>query len=85
MVKEDLQARGWRVAPGVLYGTDFLLYPPGSEHHEHSVFLVKLCQVLPKYLEVLASIRVATLIRKRLVLAVPDSDGVMYKEISRVY
>ena len=83
----DLRERGHIVKTGFKFGTHFRIYEHGSKMGEdHSTFLV---HVIPEHYEFTATefsrmIRLAHSVRKKLWLAVVDSEGdLTYYQIER--
>jgi len=74
-VREQLQALGWEVSPGTVYGGLFLIAPKGSpEGHTHSRYIVHLASGL-SYQRLLGLLRIAQSVRKQVLLASLNSSG----------
>lgn len=74
-VKEQLQALGWEVKPGTMYGGLFLIAPKGSpEGHIHTRYIVQLASALT-YQRLLGLLRIAQVVRKQVLLASLSSSG----------
>lgn len=81
IVRQDLEARGWVVRDGALYGGDFVLYEREGEYHSHSVYLVKIDKNM-RYRELLSVIRIANSICKKLLIAQVNGSTVKYVSIT---
>jgi len=81
IVRQDLEARGWVVRDGALYGGDFVLYEREGEYHIHSVYLVMIDRNL-KYRELLSAIRIANSVCKKLLIAQVNGSRVKYVSIT---
>jgi tRNA-intron endonuclease len=79
-VYNDLRNRGYVVIPGIKFGCDFAVYKhgPGLEHAPYMVSVKRDESEITATQTVKAG-RLATTVRKRFVVAVPDSEG---KEIT---
>ncbi len=74
-VREQLQALGWEVKPGTMYGGLFLIAPKGSpDGHVHSRYIVQLASALT-YQRLLGLLRIAQVVRKQVLLASLNSTG----------
>ena len=74
-VREQLQALGWEVKPGTMYGGLFLIAPKGSpEGHVHSRYIVQIASALT-YQRLLGLLRIAQVVRKQVLLASLNSTG----------
>jgi tRNA-intron lyase len=80
-VRHDLEARGWLVRDGALYGGDFVLYQREQEYHTHSLYLVKIDTNL-NYRELLSVIRIANSVCKKLLIAQVNGSRVKYVSIT---
>jgi len=74
LVYKDLRGHGYVVTPGIKFGCDFAVYEHGPGI-DHAPFLI---QVKPKEEEISATEivragRLATTVKKRFIIAVPDS------------
>jgi tRNA-intron endonuclease len=71
----DMRDRGLVVTPGIKFGCDFAVYKhgPGMEHAPYMVS-VKLAGSEITATEIVKAGRLATTVRKRFVIAVPDLD-----------
>ena len=74
-VYKDLRERGLIVTPGVKYGCDFAVYKsgPGIDHAPYMVS-VKSCEGEVTATEIVKAGRLATTVRKRFIVAVPDLE-----------
>lgn len=75
-VYHDLRDSGFVVTPGIKFGCDFAVYKhgPGLEHAPYMVS-VKRAESEMTATEIVKAGRLATTVRKRFIIAVPDSDG----------
>jgi len=85
LVKDDLEQKGWVVREGILYGGDWLLYKNDQQGHTHAPFIVKVYTELPTYKEMLASIRVATQVKKSLLISFMENGTLEYYSIARAF
>jgi len=71
----DLRNSGFVVTPGVKFGCDFAVYKhgPGLEHAPYMVSVKKAKSEITAT-EIVKTGRLATTVRKRFIIAVPDSD-----------
>lgn len=80
-VYRDLRGRGLAVTPGVKYGCDFAIYKqgPGIDHAPYMVS-VKSRKAKITATDIVKAGRLATTVRKRFIIAVPDleKDAVRY-------
>ena len=80
-VYRDLRKNKYAVTPGIKYGCDFAVYKygPGLEHAPYMVS-VKRSREDVTATEIVKTGRLATTVRKRFIIAIPDldSDGVQY-------
>lgn len=84
-VRQDLQAKGWIVRDGTLYGGDFVLYSRSeSEYHSHSVYLVKVYDESFKNRDVLCSMRICNSVCKKLLIAQATSGCVKYYSVTSI-
>ena len=74
VVYRDLRDHGFVVTPGIKYGCDFAVYKhgPGLEHAPYMVSVKKPVDVITAT-DIVKAGRLATTVRKRFILAVPDS------------
>lgn len=74
-VYKDLRESGLIVTPGIKFGCDFAVYKhgPGVEHAPYMVSVKKARSHLTAT-EVVKAGRLATTVRKRFIIAVPDSE-----------
>jgi tRNA-intron endonuclease len=74
-VYEDLRKHGLIVTPGIKFGCDFAVYKhgPGLEHAPFMVSVKKLTDEITAT-EVVKAGRLATTVRKRFIIAVPDLE-----------
>ena len=74
-VYRDLRDHGLIVTPGIKYGCDFAVYKhgPGVEHAPYMVSVKKPVDMITAT-EIVKAGRLATTVRKRFILAVPDSE-----------
>jgi tRNA-intron endonuclease len=81
MVYHDLRSSGLIVTPGIKFGCDFAVYKygPGVEHAPYMVSVKKAGSEITAT-EIVKAGRLATTVRKRFIIAVPDSaaDKVKY-------
>jgi tRNA-intron endonuclease len=75
-VYRDLRAHGLIVTPGIKYGCDFAVYKhgPGAEHAPFMVSVKKTRDEVTAT-DIVKAGRLATTVRKRFIIAVPDSEG----------
>ncbi len=75
-VYRDLRESGMIVTPGIKFGCDFAVYKygPGVEHAPYMVSVKKAGSELSAT-EVVKAGRLATTVRKRFIIAVPDSTA----------
>ncbi len=77
LVYKDLRTRGYTVKTGLKYGSDFRLYSRENINSIHSEYVVKVfseerpCAIS----ELTGFVRVAHSVRKKLIIAIVDSDG----------
>ncbi|MFQ5761977.1 MAG: tRNA-intron lyase [Candidatus Bathyarchaeia archaeon] len=73
-VYEDLRERDLIVQPGIKFGCDFAVYErgPGIDHAPFLIQVKKKAEFLDA-IEVVKAGRLATTVRKRFIIAVPDS------------
>jgi len=80
-VYRDLRDQGLVVTPGIKYGCDFAVYKhgPGVEHAPYMVSVKKLKDEVTAT-EIVKAGRLATTVRKRFIIAVPDAEteGIRY-------
>lgn len=79
-VYKDLREHGLIVTPGIKYGCDFAVYKqgPGVDHAPYMVSVKKAKEVITAT-EIVKAGRLATTVRKRFILAIPDlGQGVQY-------
>jgi len=76
IVYRDLREKGLVVTPGVKYGCDFAVYKrgPGIDHAPYMVS-VKSRKDEISATEIVRAGRLATTVRKRFIIAVPDYEG----------
>jgi len=74
-VYKDLREKGLVVTPGIKYGCDFAVYKhgPGVEHAPYMVSVKKLKDEITAT-EVVKTGRLATTVRKRFIIAIPDIE-----------
>lgn len=74
-VYKDLRDQGLIVTPGIKYGCDFAVYKhgPGVEHAPYMVSVKKTGDMLTAT-EIVKAGRLATTVRKRFIIAVPESE-----------
>jgi tRNA-intron endonuclease len=74
-VYRDLRDHGLIVTPGIKYGCDFAVYKhgPGVEHAPYMVSVKKTADMITAT-EIVKAGRLATTVRKRFIIAVPDSE-----------
>ncbi len=74
-VYHDLRGRGLVVTPGIKFGCDFAVYKhgPGVEHAPYMVS-VKKAKSMVTATEIVKAGRLATTVRKRFIIAVPDLE-----------
>jgi tRNA-intron endonuclease len=74
-VYKDLRENGLIVTPGIKFGCDFAVYKhgPGVEHAPYMVSVKKTESELSAT-EIVKAGRLATTVRKRFIIAVPDSE-----------
>jgi tRNA-intron endonuclease len=72
-VYQDLRDSGLVVTPGIKFGCDFAVYKygPGVEHAPYMVSVKKSCSSLSAT-EIVKAGRLATTVRKRFIIAVPN-------------
>ncbi len=75
VVYRDLRRRGLIVTPGVKYGCDFVVYKqgPGIDHAPYMVS-VKSCRDDVTATDIVKAGRLATTVKKRFIVAVPDIE-----------
>ena len=75
-VYEDLRDSGLIVTPGIKFGCDFAVYKygPGIEHAPYMVSVKKAGSDITAT-EIVKNGRLATTVRKRFIIAVPDLDS----------
>jgi tRNA-intron endonuclease, archaea type len=75
-VYRDLRESGLIVTPGIKFGCDFAVYKygPGVEHAPYMVSVKKAGSDISAT-EIVKAGRLATTVRKRFIIAVPDSDS----------
>jgi tRNA-intron endonuclease len=73
-VYQDLRGKGYIVTPGIKYGCDFAVYKygPGLEHAPYMVS-VKKSEELLTATEIVKAGRLATTVRKRFIIAIPET------------
>ena len=80
-VYKDLRDSGLIVSPGIKFGCDFAVYKqgPGVEHAPYMISVKKAKSEITAT-EIVKAGRLATTVRKRFIIAVPDSatEGVQY-------
>lgn len=71
----DLRDKGLVVTPGIKFGCDFAVYKhgPGVEHAPYMVSVKKAKSAITA-MEIVKAGRLATTVRKRFIIAVPDSE-----------
>ncbi len=76
LVYRDLRTRGYTVKTGLKYGSDFRLYSRENIDEVHSEYLVKVfSEDIPCSIsELTGFVRVAHSVRKKLIIAIVDSD-----------
>jgi len=74
-VYRDLRDHGFIVTPGIKYGCDFAVYKhgPGVEHAPYMVSVKKTRDEVTAT-DIVKAGRLATTVRKRFIIAVPDSE-----------
>jgi tRNA-intron endonuclease len=74
-VYRDLRGRGLVVTPGIKFGCDFAVYKhgPGVEHAPYMVSVKKARSTMTAT-EIVKTGRLATTVRKRFIIAVPDLE-----------
>lgn len=74
IVYKDLRGRGYVVAPGIKFGCDFAVYEHGPGI-DHAPFLIQVKQKEEDITatEIVRAGRLATTVKKRFIIAVPDS------------
>lgn len=74
-VYQDLREKGFVVTPGIKFGCDFAVYKygPGLEHAPYMVS-VKRANAEITATEIVKAGRLATTVRKRFIIAVPDAQ-----------
>jgi len=74
-VYQDLRNSGLIVTPGIKFGCDFAVYKygPGVEHAPYMVSVKKASSDISAT-EIVKAGRLATTVRKRFIIAVPDSE-----------
>jgi tRNA-intron endonuclease len=74
-VYRDLRDQGLIVTPGIKYGCDFAVYKhgPGVEHAPYMVSVKKINDMITAT-EIVKAGRLATAVRKRFIIAVPESE-----------
>lgn len=75
-VYRDLRDRGLIVTPGIKYGCDFAVYKhgPGVDHAPYMVSVKKFNDEITAT-EIVKAGRLATTVRKRFILAIPDLEA----------
>jgi tRNA-intron endonuclease len=75
-VYKDLRDNGLIVTPGIKYGCDFAVYKygPGAEHAPYMVSVKKAEDEITAT-DIVKAGRLATTVRKRFIIAVPDSEA----------
>jgi tRNA-intron endonuclease len=75
-VYQDLREKGLIVTPGIKFGCDFAVYKygPGVEHAPYMVSVKKADSEISAT-EIVKAGRLATTVRKRFIIAVPDLDA----------
>jgi tRNA-intron endonuclease len=75
-VYKDLRDHGLIVTPGIKYGCDFAVYKygPGAEHAPYMVSVKKSDDEITAT-DIVKAGRLATTVRKRFIIAVPDSEA----------
>jgi len=78
-VYRDLRNHGLTVTPGIKFGCDFAVYKhgPGVEHAPFMVSVKKTEDEITAT-EIVKTGRLATTVRKRFIIAVPDKDRIRY-------
>lgn len=78
-VYRDLRNHGLTVTPGIKFGCDFAVYKhgPGVEHAPFMVSVKKAEDEITAT-EIVKAGRLATTVRKRFIIAVPDKDRIQY-------
>lgn len=76
LVYRDLRGKGLVVTPGVKYGCDFAVYKrgPGIDHAPYMVSVKSRKDVISAT-DIVRAGRLATTVRKRFIIAVPDFEG----------
>jgi len=74
-VYRDLRDHGFIVTPGIKYGCDFAVYKhgPGVEHAPYMVSVKKTADAITAT-DIVKAGRLATTVRKRFIIAVPDPE-----------
>jgi tRNA-intron endonuclease len=74
-VYRDLRDKGLVVTPGIKFGCDFAVYKqgPGVEHAPYMVSVKKAKSTMTA-MDIVKAGRLATTVRKRFIIAVPDSE-----------
>jgi len=74
-VYRDLRDHGLIVTPGIKYGCDFAVYKqgPGVEHAPYMVSVKKTADMITAT-DIVKAGRLATTVRKRFIIAVPDAE-----------
>jgi len=74
-VYRDLRDHGLIVTPGIKYGCDFAVYKqgPGVEHAPYMVSVKKIADMITAT-DIVKAGRLATTVRKRFIIAVPDTE-----------
>lgn len=75
-VYRDLRGQGFIVTPGIKYGCDFAVYKhgPGVDHAPYMVSVKKTKGVVTAT-EIVKAGRLATTVRKRFIIAIPDLEA----------
>ena len=85
-IYKDLRDLGYVVRPGMKFGYDFIVYTtgPGIDHSEYVVH-VENSRTEIKAINVVRAGRLATSVRKKYLIAIPDSeDSISYLKLERV-
>ena len=79
VVYRDLRGIGLIVTPGIKYGCDFAVYKhgPGMEHAPYMVS-VKRTKAEVTATDIVKAGRLATTVRKRFIIAIPDLEKIQY-------
>jgi tRNA-intron endonuclease len=74
LVYKDLRNKGYVVTPGIKFGADFAVYEhgPGIDHAPFIISVESPREIMGPF-EVVRAGRLATTVRKRFIIAIPDT------------